>query len=118
MKYLLLLAIRIYWKLPTRLHQRCIFRETCSHYVYRIASTQGLWAGIQAIKLRFKLCRPGYVVYKSEGRYYLKTANGVIIEEEDIAPSELPPICNNILDLDDSSYIVSHAANPKTPFDW
>ena len=49
MKYLLLLAIRIYWKLPTRLHQRCIFRETCSHYVYRIASTQGLWAGIQAI---------------------------------------------------------------------
>ena len=105
MKHLLLLAIRIYWKLPTQLHQRCIFRESCSHYVYRIACTKGFWAGVQAMKLRYKLCRPGYVVYKSEGRYYLKTANGTIFEEEDIAPSELPPISNHILDLDDYSYI-------------
>ena len=105
MKYLLLLAIRIYWKIPTKLHQHCIFRETCSHYVYRIASEQGIFAAFKAIRERNELCRPGYIVYKSLGHYYLKTANGTIFEEGDIALSELPPINNKILDLDNYQYI-------------
>lgn len=105
MKFLLLLAIRIYWKIPTKLHKRCIFRETCSHYVYRIASEQGFIAGIKALLERNELCRPGYIVYKSLGRYYMKAANGTIIEEKDIALSELPPINNNILDIDNYYYI-------------
>lgn len=105
MKFLLLLAIRVYWKIPTKLHQRCIFRETCSHYVYRIASKQGFIAGIKALLERNELCRPGYVVYKSLGHYYMKTANGTIIEEKDIALSELPPINNNVLNLDNYYYI-------------
>ena len=91
MKYLLLLAIRIYWRIPTKLHQKCIFRETCSHYVYRIASNQGFLAGVAALRERNELCRPGYVVYRYQGHYYLKTANGTIVEEQDIAFSELPP---------------------------
>ena len=103
MKYLLLLAIRIYWKIPTRWHGRCIFRETCSHYVYRIASEQGFLAGIRALQERNRLCRPGYLVYHSENRYYLKTANGQVFEEEDIALTELPPYNQNILDFDNLS---------------
>lgn len=100
MKYLLLLAIRIYWKIPLKMHQRCIFRETCSHYVYRITSEEGLWAGLRALRERNELCRPGYLVYRSQGRFFLKTANGKIIQEEDIALSELPPNNQSFLDLD------------------
>lgn len=103
MKHLLLLAIRIYWKIPTKWHQRCIFRETCSHYVYRIASRQGFRAGMKALRQRNELCRPGYVVYRSQGKYYLRTANGSIFEEHDIALSELPPYNKKILD----NYIVN-----------
>lgn len=105
MKYLLLLAIRLYWKVPTKWHQRCIFRETCSHYVYRIASQQGFIAGIKALLLRNELCRSGYIVYRFQGRYYLKTANGTIFQEEDIALSELPPLNHHIIDID--NYIPS-----------
>ena len=100
MKHLLLLAIRIYWKIPTKWHQRCIFRETCSHYVYRIASERGFIAGLAALKERNELCRPGYVVYRSQGHYFLQTVNGTIIEEKDIAKSELTPNNKHILDLD------------------
>ncbi|MBR1557900.1 MAG: membrane protein insertion efficiency factor YidD [Prevotella sp.] len=100
MKYLLLLAIRIYWMIPTKLHKRCIFRETCSHYVYRIASQQGFFEGLRALKVRNELCRPGYVVYRSQGRYYLQTANGSVFAEDEIALSELPPHNLHILDLD------------------
>lgn len=100
MKYLLLLAIRIYWKIPTRWHQRCIFRETCSHYVYRIASQQGFRAGLAALRERNELCRPGYIVYCSQGHYYLKTAGGTVFEEKDIALTELPPYNKKILDFD------------------
>ena len=59
-----------------------------------------------ALKKRNDLCRPGYVIYKSLGRYYMKTANGTIIEEEDIALTELPPNNNKILDFDDFKFIV------------
>ena len=106
MKYLLLLAIRIYWRIPTKLHQKCIFRETCSHYVYRIASNQGFLAGVAALRERNELCRPGYVVYRYQGHYYLKTANGTIVEEQDIAFSELPPKNKNIIDIDSYKPII------------
>jgi len=108
MKHLLMLAIRIYWLIPTKLHQRCIFRETCSRYVYRIASQQGFLAGIKALRERNELCRPGYIVYRLQGRHYLKTANGQVFKEEDIATSELPPYNDKIIDLD--NYIVEPTA--------
>lgn len=100
MRKLLLLAIRIYWKIPTRLHEKCIFRESCSHYVYRMAKEQGFRMGIKALRERNDLCRPGYVVYRSEGRYYMQTASGRLIDEKDIAMSELPPQNKNFIDLD------------------
>ena len=106
MKYLLLLAIRIYWRIPTKLHQKCIFRETCSHYVYRIASNQGFLAGVAALRERNELCRPGYVVYRYQGHYYLKTVNGTIVEEQDIAFSELPPRNKKIIDIDSYKPII------------
>lgn len=101
MKSLLLLAIRIYWRIPTKYHDKCIFRESCSHYVYRIAQQQGFRAGIRALLERNELCRPGYMVYKWEGRFYLKTAGGTLVREEEIAEKLLPPHSRRYLDFDD-----------------
>ena len=58
-------------------------------------------AGLRALRERNELCRSGYVVYQSGGKYYLRTANGTVIEEEEIAASELPPLNQNILNLDE-----------------
>lgn len=101
MRYLLLLAIQAYWLIPTRLHDRCIFRESCSHYVYRVARQRGFLAGLSALMERNSLCRPGYVVYRFEGKFFLKTAGGQVFEEDDIALSLLPPLNMDYLDFDD-----------------
>ncbi len=100
MRCLLLLAIRMYWLIPTRLHDKCIFRESCSHYVYRVAKQRGFIAGLAALRERNGLCRPGYAVYHFEGKFYLKTAGGQVFEEDDIAISLLPPRNTNYLDFD------------------
>jgi putative component of membrane protein insertase Oxa1/YidC/SpoIIIJ protein YidD len=58
---LLILLIRIYWKLiPEHKRNICIFNESCSKHVYRIAESQGLIKGIKAFIKRFRQCRPGY----------------------------------------------------------
>lgn len=104
MRYLLMFAIRIYWRIPTKLHNKCLFKDTCSHYVYRIAKHQGFKAALMALKERNELCRPGYVVYKSMGKFYLKTADGQVFSEECISPNILPPLSNSYLDFDTLEY--------------
>jgi putative component of membrane protein insertase Oxa1/YidC/SpoIIIJ protein YidD len=67
MKYLLLYTIEFYWKLiPDHKRKKCIFKETCSHHVYRICKEHGFKKGIKALKERYKQCRPEYVIYKSD----------------------------------------------------
>lgn len=100
MKYLILLAIRLYWCLPLKSHDRCIFKETCSHYIYRITGQNGTLAGIKAFMERNRLCRPGYVVYKFHDKFYLRTAEGTIHEEEEINVSVLPPHREQYYDFD------------------
>lgn len=97
-------AIRIYWRIPTKLHNKCLFKETCSHYVYRIAKHQGFWEALKALKERNELCRPGYIVYKSMDAYYLKTAGGHIFTEDQISPNILPPMGKIHVDFDAINY--------------
>lgn len=104
MRYLLMFAIRIYWRIPTKLHDKCLFKETCSHYVYRIARHQGFIAALKALRERNELCRPGYVVYKSNDEYYLQTAGGQVFTEEHISPNLLPPVGRLHIDFDAIKY--------------
>jgi uncharacterized protein len=67
-----------------RLH--CLFAETCSHYVYRIAGESGFVKGIRAFFKRFRQCRPGYFLHKLEnGEYVLILRDGYIVNEENIS---------------------------------
>jgi len=63
MKHLLLLTIKLYWTLvPAGRRRRCIFRQSCSRYVYGVTAREGLWKGLQALTFRFQNCRGGFQV--------------------------------------------------------
>ena len=40
--------------------RRCLFRESCSQYVERVAHDEGSWAALGALWGRVRACRPGY----------------------------------------------------------
>jgi putative component of membrane protein insertase Oxa1/YidC/SpoIIIJ protein YidD len=63
MRWLLVLSIRLYRKLPNRFKRRCLFKETCSAFVLRVTIDSGFLAGCRAIRSRFSKCRPTYLVY-------------------------------------------------------
>lgn len=88
MKLLLLIIIRFYWLIiPEQRRRSCLFKESCSNYVYNKTNTIGFIAGIKAIKKRFHQCRPGYRIIKNENNtwtLYLK--DGSILLEDNISP--------------------------------
>lgn len=63
MKYLFISIIHIYWILPKKWRRRCIFKTTCSKYVYKTTREQGFLKGIHALKQRMKQCTPYYSIY-------------------------------------------------------
>ena len=60
MRLISLLLIRIYWLFPKNNRRECIFRESCSQYVYRITKRYGFKKGLLALKKRRQKCRSGY----------------------------------------------------------
>jgi hypothetical protein len=63
-KAIFIFCIKVYWFLiPPSKRRKCIFRESCSIYVYRHLQEGGFINGINAFKRRFYQCRPGYKVF-------------------------------------------------------
>lgn len=77
MRYLFLLCIRIYWLIPSKNRRVCIFKESCSQYVYRITKKDGFKKGILAFKERKHQCQPGYYAINNEK---IRLADKSIIE--------------------------------------
>lgn len=79
MKYLLLLTIKIYWlTIPKQKRNKCIFKKSCSNYVFDITKQEGLIKGLKALKNRFENCRPGYSEIDIEDETYIITVNSNI----------------------------------------
>lgn len=84
MKHLLLIAIRVYWVVwPRHRNRTCIYRETCSHHVYRITGELGLVAGLRALRDRVRTCRPGYTISSSD------TGSGIVLHDGSFLPEPL-----------------------------
>jgi uncharacterized protein len=66
-RWVLILLIQVYRLLPDRLKRRCLFKETCSALVLRMAREAGFLAACRAMRFRFSLCRPAYSVYYDYG---------------------------------------------------
>lgn len=66
MKYLILLIIRMYWLIKSKKSKpKCIFKKSCSHYVYEEALHYGFLRGLKAFHFRYKNCRYGNEIFKN-----------------------------------------------------
>ena|ERR1035437_9149170 len=97
MKWILIIVIRSYWKfLPKRIRRSCLFKETCSQYVYKQTVEYGFFGGMRALENRIRKCRKGYTIYNGKNGFEMKLADGSIIYEEEISPNLLKPIYNQV----------------------
>jgi uncharacterized protein len=88
MNYLILLAIQIYWKLiPKSKRKKCIFRTSCSNYVYQIAKNEGFINGLKAFNFRYKNCRGNFEIFKNpiNQKTQMLLPSKSIIDNEEIA---------------------------------
>lgn len=86
MKYIILLSIKSYWLLvPEVKRKNCLFRESCSRYVYRITFEQGFIKGLKAFKERFKKCRSGYKIINIGNSEYqaFELVDGSILRKDE-----------------------------------
>lgn len=87
MKYVLLLIISIYWLIPKNKRRQCLFKESCSHFVYNTTKKYGLRNGLHALQYRIKNCNKGSSVFINPitNKIQMVLPNDGIIEEENIA---------------------------------
>jgi putative component of membrane protein insertase Oxa1/YidC/SpoIIIJ protein YidD len=86
------LLIRLYWILiPNAIKGQCLFRETCSRFVYRKVKEEGFWAGLNALKYRYKTCRSPFSLQTNpnNGKWELELCNGDVIQEQEIGEVHL-----------------------------
>ena len=66
MKHLILLIIQLYWLAKSKNRKpRCIFKKSCSNYVYEETLQKGFLKGLIAFHYRFKNCRNGFEIFKN-----------------------------------------------------
>jgi len=94
MRWLILFPIYVYWYAwPPFLEKRsCIFKESCSHFVFRVTKVYGFVAGCKAMIWRYRNCRPGYkIVSNADGRFEMHLVTGNVVSELEIAEAILKP---------------------------
>lgn len=88
MKYLILLIIRLYWFLiPQSSRRKCIFKKSCSHYVFETTRKEGFLKGIKAFQFRYKNCRGNLSIFQNpiNNKIQMILPSQIIIEKEEIA---------------------------------
>lgn len=82
MKYFLLLIVRLYQTfIPKKFRGKCLFKESCSNYVFRITKENGFRIGLEAFQYRYHNCRPNYLLSENNGKILLITVENEVIEE-------------------------------------
>ncbi|WP_158797880.1 membrane protein insertion efficiency factor YidD [Pedobacter sp. L105] len=88
MKILLLLFIRIYWAtVPKGKRRKCIFRTSCSQYVYQATRKEGFNSGLAALKYRYLNCRGDFHIFEDpiKRSKIMILPNGQGVTEDQIA---------------------------------
>lgn len=90
MKVLFLIIIRLYWFLiPESKRRTCLFKTSCSNYVYTKTKSEGLITGIKALKFRIKNCNPKYSIITINGERVLISGAWEVFKENEINTSIL-----------------------------
>lgn len=85
MKYFLLFFIRVYWIIPKKSRNKCLFKRSCSHFVYETTNDKGLILGLKALIFRYKNCRPQHSLIEIGDKVLLVSADRQIFNENEIA---------------------------------
>jgi len=88
MKHLLLFVIKMYWKIiPPSKRKKCIFRKSCSNYVFEITQKEGFINGLKAFQFRYKNCRGNFAIFKNPitNKIQMILPSQIIIDKEEIA---------------------------------
>ena len=90
MKFFLLMIIKLYWLLiPESKRRRCLFKTSCSNYVYEKTQKGGLFSGLVALKFRVNNCNQHYTIMELDDQKILITKNNIIFNEQEINQSIL-----------------------------
>jgi putative component of membrane protein insertase Oxa1/YidC/SpoIIIJ protein YidD len=97
MKFLILGIIQLYWLLiPEKRRRNCIFKISCSRYVYSQTKYFGFIAGLTGAKNRFYQCRPGYKVIRNGAKFIcLHLNDGTKLLKPDISLKLIESECLN-----------------------
>jgi putative component of membrane protein insertase Oxa1/YidC/SpoIIIJ protein YidD len=84
MRYLLIALIRLYQHtFPKKWRGKCLYKQSCSHYVLEKTKSHGFLAGIKALEHRRQNCRPGYsLIQTNEGLILITIKNQIIQRDE------------------------------------
>jgi len=86
LKYFLLIAIHLYWLMfPRPLRRKCIFKCSCSHYVYNIANEYGFIEGCKSLYKRYKLCRYDYQIILYKNKFGIQLNDGSFLTRDQIS---------------------------------
>jgi len=84
-KSLLLALINLYWVcIPESKRRKCLFKTSCSNYVYTVTKTEGFFSGIKALRFRVKNCNPNYSIISIDGEKILVTKTNQILKKEEL----------------------------------
>jgi putative component of membrane protein insertase Oxa1/YidC/SpoIIIJ protein YidD len=84
MSFLFRLSIQIYWLVPPAWRRSCLFRKTCSVYVYEVLKEGGFRNGIKALKTRFHQCRPIHGMYTTDDKKdWVILSDHTVVERSD-----------------------------------
>lgn len=73
--------------IPKSKRRKCIFRKSCSYFVYDSTKEFGILTGLKALKFRFDNCRSGFELIKNplDQKTQMILPSKRIIDSEEIA---------------------------------
>lgn len=73
--------------IPESKRRKCIFRESCSRYVYNKIINEGFFSGLKALQYRHNNCRAGFHIFKNPvtEKTNILLPNYQILEQSEIA---------------------------------
>lgn len=85
MKAILLIFIKIYWLfVPEKRRRKCLFKTSCSHYVYQQTKENGIQKGLKALRFRMQNCNSNYQIIEVDGEKILVTKTRKLFREKDL----------------------------------
>jgi len=78
----------MYWKIiPPSKRKKCIFKKSCSNYVFEITQKEGFINGLKAFQFRYKNCRGNFTIFKNPitNKIQMILSSQTIIDRGEIA---------------------------------